>query len=595
MEKAYDNITWNEVFKTLGGKIGEYRKASILTPLSMILEVAMEMIIPYLMSTIIDRGVMNGDMGVIYKTGGFMLVAALTGLFAGIAGARLAAYAAGGFAKNLREAMYVNIQTFSFSNIDKYSTSGLITRLTTDVTNVQNAYQMILRMCMRSPVTLICATGMSIFISPRLASVYVIAVIFLGIFIFSLMGKVSGYFREVFEKYDDLNESVEENVSAIRVVKAFVREEHEKARFFKAAKNIHDMFIKAESMLVLTMPVMQFTVYCCILVISYIGARMIVSDALTTGQLMSMLAYCLNILFSLMMLSMIFVMVSMSSASAKRITEVINETPDIKNPENPVTRVKDGSIEFRNVFFSYGENAERNVLKDINISIHSGETIGILGATGSGKTSLVSLISRLYDVKQGAVLVGGCDIREYDLETLRNAVSVVLQKNQLFSGTIFENLRWGNEHASEEECLAAARAACADEFIEKFKDGYNTRIEQNGSNVSGGQRQRLCIARALLKKPKILILDDSTSAVDTATDARIRQAFREYIPEVTKIIISQRISSIQGADRILVLDDGEVSGFDTHEELLKSNEIYSDVYESQTGNGDFDMAEGAPA
>ncbi|MBQ9504523.1 MAG: ABC transporter ATP-binding protein [Lachnospiraceae bacterium] len=594
MEKAYDSITWKEVFKTLGGKIGEYKRASVLTPLSMILEVAMEMVIPYLMSTIIDKGVMQGDMGVIYKTGGLMLVAALIGLFAGIAGARLAAYAAGGFAKNLREAMYVNIQTFSFSNIDKFSTSGLVTRLTTDVTNVQNAYQMILRMCMRSPATLICAIGMSIFISPRLASVYLIAVIFLGLFIFFLMGKVSAYFREVFEKYDDLNESVEENVSAIRVVKAFVREDHEKAKFFKAAGNIYEMFVKAETMLVTNMPVMQFTVYGCILAISYIGARMIVSNTLTTGQLMSMLAYCMNILMSLMMLSMIFVMISMSSASAKRITEVINETADIINPENPITHVEDGSIEFKNVVFSYGANSERDVLKNINISIRSGETIGILGATGSGKTSLISLISRLYDVKEGSVTVGGHDTREYDLETLRSAVSVVLQKNQLFSGTIYENLRWGNEEASDEDCVFAAKAACAHEFIEKYDKGYETRIEQGGSNVSGGQRQRLCIARALLKRPKVLILDDSTSAVDTATDARIRRSFEEYIPEVTKIIISQRISSIQGADRILVLDDGEVSGFDTHEKLLKTNPIYADVYESQTGNGDFDMA-GAPS
>lgn len=590
MEKSYDSIKWNKVFKTLGGNIGEYKKASVLTPLSMILEVAMEMVIPYLMSAIIDRGVMNSDMGAIYKTGAFMIAAALIGLFAGVAGARLAAYASGGFAKNLREAMYVNIQTFSFSNIDKFSTSGLITRLTTDVTNVQNAYQMILRMCMRSPVTLICAIGMSIFISPRLASVYLIAVVFLGFFIFFLMSRVSKYFRQVFEKYDDLNESVEENVTAIRVVKAFVREDYEKEKFFKAAKNIYDMFVKAETMIVTNMPVMQFTVYSCILAISYIGAKMIVSETLTTGQLMSMLAYCMNILMSLMMLSMIFVMITMSSASAKRITEVINEKADISNPENPVTNVKDGSIEFKNVVFSYGRGAERDVLKDINLSIRSGEMIGILGATGSGKTSLISLISRLYDVKEGAVLVGGRDIREYDLETLRNAVSVVLQKNQLFSGTILDNLRWGNENASEEECIRAAKAACAHEFIEKYAEGYNTRIEQGGSNVSGGQRQRLCIARALLKKPKILILDDSTSAVDTATDARIQKAFREYIPEVTKLIISQRISSIRSADRILVLDDGQISGFGTHEELLKSNAIYADVFESQTGNGDFDEA-----
>ncbi|MBO6138328.1 MAG: ABC transporter ATP-binding protein [Lachnospiraceae bacterium] len=588
MEKSYDNISWKEVFKTLGGKIGEYKKASILTPISMILEVAMEMVIPYLMSAIIDRGVMAGNMGVIYRIGACMLVAALAGLFAGMAGARLAAYAAGGFAKNLREAMYVNMQTFSFSNIDKYSTSGLITRLTTDVTNVQNAYQMILRMCMRSPATLICAIGMSVFISPPLASVYVIAVIFLGLFIFFLMGRVSKYFREVFEKYDDLNESVEENVSAIRVVKAFVREDYERERFFKSAKSIYDMFVRAETMLVTNMPVMQFTVYGCILAISYIGAHMIVSDRLTTGQLMSMLAYCLNILMSLMMLSMIFVMVSMSSASAKRITEVINETADIRNPENPVMEVRDGSIVFKDVVFGYGESREKDVLKDINFSIRSGETIGILGATGSGKTSLISLISRLYDVNSGAVIVGGHDTRQYDLNTLRNAVSVVLQKNQLFSGTIFENLRWGNEDATDEECIAAAKAACAHEFIEKHKDGYNRYIEQGGSNVSGGQRQRLCIARALLKKPRILILDDSTSAVDTATDARIQQSFREYIPEVTKIIISQRISSLKGADRILVMDDGAVSAFDTHEKLLEENEIYADIYASQTGNGDFD-------
>ncbi len=588
MEKSYDNIKWKEVFRTLGGKIGEYKKASILTPISMILEVLMEMIIPYLMSTIIDKGVMAGNMSAIYKTGALMIVAALIALFAGVCGARLAAYAAGGFAKNLREAMYVNIQTFSFSNLDKYSTSGLITRLTTDVTNVQNAWQMILRMCMRSPVTLILAIAMSVIISPRLAMVYVTAVIFLGAFIVLLMTRVTKYFQQVFEKYDDLNESVEENVSAIRVVKAFVREDHEKEKFFGAAKMIYDMFVRAEKTMVTSMPVMMFTVYACILAISYLGAGMIVSDRLSTGQLMSMLAYCMNILLSLMLLSIIFVMVSMSAASARRITEVINETADITDPENPVTELKDGSIVFKNVSFGYGRDEEKTVLKGIDLSIGSGETIGILGATGSGKTSLVSLISRLYDVREGAVIVGGHDTREYSLECLRDSVSVVLQKNQLFSGTILDNLRWGNEDATEEECINAAKAACAHDFIMKFEKGYETRIEQGGTNVSGGQRQRLCIARALLKKPKILILDDSTSAVDTATDARIRRAFREYIPEVTKLIISQRISSIRHADRIIVLEDGEISGFDTHEKLLETNAIYADVFESQMGNGDFD-------
>ena len=487
--------------------------------------------------------------------------------------------------------MYENIQTFSFSNIDKFSTAGLVTRLTTDVTNIQNAYQMLLRMCMRAPFSLICAMVMSFAVNTRIATIYLIAVLVLGVILGVLVTMTTKYFRSIFQKYDDLNESVQENVSAIRVVKAYVREDHEKEKFTKASGNVYKLFTKAEAMICLNMPIMQFTVYTCILVISWMGAHMIVSNTLTTGDLSMLLTYCMNILMNLMMLSMIFVMVTMSVASARRVAEVLNEKTDITNPENPVMEVADGSIEFRHVDFSYKKDAKEPVLKDINLKIRSGETIGILGGTGSGKSSLVSLLSRLYDVTKGSVLVGGRDVREYDIDVIRNQVAVVLQNNVLFSGTILDNLRWGDKEATKEECMHACDLACASEFIEKLPKGYDTYIEQGGTNVSGGQKQRLCIARALLKKPKVLILDDSTSAVDTSTDAKIRKAFAEEIPGTTKLIIAQRVSSIQNADHIIVLENGEINGFGTHEELLENNEIYRDVYESQTsGNGDFDEA-----
>lgn len=577
------------MIKTLAAHIKEYKAASIATPIFMILEVIMETAIPVLMASIIDKGVEAGNMKHIYTVGAMMVVVAALGLLFGVLGGKYGAKASTGFARNLRKAMYENIQTFAFSNIDKFSTAGLVTRLTTDVTNVQNAYQMILRMCMRAPFSLICAMVMAFIINARLASVYLIAVIVLGCALVLIMSRATKYFGMVFEKYDDLNASVQENISAIRVVKAYVREDYEKDKFKKANGNIYNMFVNAEKIITLNAPLMQTTVYTCILCISWMGAKMIVGGSLTTGELMSLLTYCMNILMSLMMLSMVFVMITMSAASARRIAEVLNEKTDICNPQEPVYEVADGSVRFDHVNFAYGKNAAEPVLKDINISINAGETIGIIGGTGSAKSSLVNLISRLYDVNGGAVYVGGRDVREYDIETLRDEVSVVLQKNVLFSGTILDNLRWGNKNATEEECRRACELACADEFIERFPDGYKTYIEQGGSNVSGGQKQRLCIARALLKKPKILILDDSTSAVDTATDARIRNAFAKEIPDTTKIIIAQRISSVEHCDRIIVLDDGVVSGFGNHDELMKSNEIYRDVYESQTGGGgDFD-------
>ena len=577
------------MIKTLAAHIKEYKAASIATPIFMILEVIMETAIPVLMASIIDKGVEAGNMKHIYTVGAMMVVVAALGLLFGVLGGKYGAKASTGFARNLRKAMYENIQTFAFSNIDKFSTAGLVTRLTTDVTNVQNAYQMILRMCMRAPFSLICAMVMAFIINARLASVYLIAVIVLGCALVLIMSRATKYFGMVFEKYDDLNASVQENISAIRVVKAYVREDYEKDKFKKANGNIYNMFVNAEKIITLNAPLMQTTVYTCILCISWMGAKMIVGGSLTTGELMSLLTYCMNILMSPMMLSMVFVMITMSAASARRIAEVLNEKTDICNPQEPVYEVTDGSVRFDHVNFAYGKNAAEPVLKDINISINAGETIGIIGGTGSAKSSLVNLISRLYDVNGGAVYVGGRDVREYDIETLRDEVSVVLQKNVLFSGTILDNLRWGNKNATEEECRRACELACADEFIERFPDGYKTYIEQGGSNVSGGQKQRLCIARALLKKPKILILDDSTSAVDTATDARIRSAFAKEIPDTTKIIIAQRISSVEHCDRIIVLDDGVVSGFGNHDELMKSNEIYRDVYESQTGGGgDFD-------
>ena len=578
------------MIKTLARQIKEYKRASLVTPIFMILEVAMEMVIPLMMASIIDDGVQAGDMKHIFVIGCYMVLAAIVGLFAGVMGGKYGAKASTGFARNLREAMYENIQTFSFSNIDKFSTAGLVTRMTTDVTNVQNAYQMLLRMCFRAPVSLICAMLMAFLINAKVASIYLVAVVFLGIVMVFIMKKVSKYFSEVFKKYDDLNASVQENVAAQRVVKAYVREDYEIDKFHKASYNIYKMFKKAECTMTYVWPVMQFTVYGCILGISWLGAHMIVASQLTTGELMSLLTYCMTILMNLMMLAMIFVMMTMSAASAKRIAEVLEEKADITNPEQPDYDVTDGSIRFDHVTFRYNKQSEKPVLDDLNFEIKAGETIGILGGTGSSKTSLVNLISRLYDVNEGTVYVGGKDVRNYDLETLRNEVSVVLQKNVLFSGTILENLRWGDENATEEECIRACRLACADEFIEKMPGKYNTYIEQGGSNVSGGQKQRLCIARALLKKPKVLILDDSTSAVDTATDAKIRKAFATEIPGTTKIIIAQRISSIQDADRIIVMDNGKIDAFAPHEELLRTNEIYKEVYEAQTqtGGGDFD-------
>ena len=595
--------------------VKEYKKESILTPLSMIIEVAMEMVVPMLMASLVNDGInarneageVVGDMQHIILIGVFMIVAALIGLAGGIMGGVFGAKASTGFAKNLRKGMFDRIQTFSFKNIDKFSTAGLVTRLTTDVNNVQNAYQMVLRMCMRSPMTFVIALVMSFTIKPSLALIYLIAVIILGCILAFIISKAMKAFEQAFPKYDELNASVQENVNAIRVVKAYVREDHEKKKFKTASNNIYKIFSAAEKLTTFNGPAMSITVYTCILLISWLGAKMIINTFevdLNLGDLTALLSYCMSILMSLMMFSMIFIMLTMSAASVRRINEVLAEEPDIVNPENPVMEVKDGSIVFKNVNFRYNKDGKENVLSNININIESGETIGIIGGTGSAKSTLVNLISRLYDVNDGAVLVGGKDVREYDLEVLRDEVSVVLQKNVLFSGTIMDNLRWGvrkkkdganqpetpQEKAEiEAECIRACKLACADEFIERMPDKYETYIEQGGTNVSGGQKQRLCIARALVKKPKILILDDSTSAVDTATDAKIRKAFAEEIPGTTKLIIAQRISSVMNADRIIVMEDGKINGFGTHDELLKSNEIYRDVYESQTGgNGDFD-------
>ena len=577
------------MIRTLLKEVKEYKTASIATPIFMILEVLFETLIPFLMASIIDKGVNTGDIHHIYKVGGIMIVAAFLGLLAGMAGGRYGAKASTGFAKNLRNAMFDQIQTYSFANIDHFSTAGLVTRLTTDVTNVQNAYQMMLRMMMRAPASMICAMVMAFMINARLASIYLVAVVILGVILFFIIRHATAYFQQAFPKYDALNASVQENVSAIRVVKAYVGEEQETSKFQYASKNIYDIFVRAEKNVIWNSPIMMFTVYTCIILISWIGAKMIVVNSLTTGELMSLLTYCMNILMSLMMLSMVFVMISLSLASARRISEVLNEQSTLHNPKEPLYDVPDGSISFKHVSFRYSDTAETPVLSDINLDIKSGETIGIIGGTGSSKSSLVNLISRLYDTDTGSVIVGGHDVREYDMDTLRNKVAVVLQQNVLFSGTILENLRWGDKNATPDECIEACKMACADDFIESFPDKYNTYIEQGGTNVSGGQKQRLCIARALLKKPRILILDDSTSAVDTATDSKIRAALAKTIPGTTKLIIAQRISSVMDADRIIVMNDGKVDGFDTHENLLKNNEIYRDVYDSQTnGGGDFD-------
>ena len=574
------------MIKRILQEVKEYRKASFLAPIFMVGEVVLEISLPFLMSFIIDKGVSQGDMTEVTKYGVIMIVAAFGSLFCGAMSGKYAAYASAGFAKNLRRAMFYNIQDFSFHNIDKFSTAGMVTRLMTDVTNIQNAYQMVLRMCVRAPLTLVCAMAMTFVINAELSMVFLYAIAFLGIVLIFIMKFAHPIFLQVFNRYDDLNASVQENITNMRVVKAYVKEDYEISKFNKASYNIYRMFKKAENILIFNSPAMQLSMYACILAISWLGARMIVGGSMTTGELMSMMTYTTNILMSLMMLSMIFVMLSMSFASVQRIDEVLDEKSDIVSPEKAVTELKDGSIDFHHVSFAYSADQEADSLEDIDLHIRSGETIGILGGTGSGKSSLVQLIPRLYDVTKGSLNVGGVDVKEFDLDVLRNQVSMVLQNNVLFSGTIKDNLRWGNPNASDEEMLQACRLAQADEFIQRFPDGYDTHIEQGGSNVSGGQKQRLCIARALLKKPKILILDDSTSAVDTRTDYLIRKAFREDIPDITKLIISQRISSIEDADRIVVLDDGKINGIGTHAELLKTNEIYQEVYRTQVKGGD---------
>lgn len=577
------------MIKTLAKCIGKYKKESIITPIFTAVEVFLEILIPFITASIIDKGIQAGDMRKVGIYGGIMLIIAFLSLFCGIQAGKYGAAASTGFACNLREKMYENIQTFSFSNIDKFSTAGLVTRMTTDVTNVQNAYQMIIRSVVRAPLMMICSITMCVIISPRLSIIFLVALIFLGFVLFFIIYKVTPVFTSGFEKYDELNASVQENISGIRVVKAFVREEHENKKFNKAADNLYKTFVKAESFLAFNTPTMMLVVYGCIVALSWFASHFIVSGSITTGNLTSMFSYVMSMLMALMILSMIFVMVSMSAASARRISEVLNEKADLANPEKPYEEVEDRRIDFNHVNFSYRKNSTEDTLHDIDIHINAGETIGIIGGTGCGKSSFVSLISRLYDVTEGSVCVGGKDVRTYDMDALRNQVAVVLQKNVLFSGTILDNLRWGDDNASYEDCVEACKQACADEFIERMPKKYDTWIEQGGTNVSGGQRQRLCIARALLKKPKVLILDDSTSAVDTATDAKIKQAFAQKIPGTTKLIVSQRISSIQDADRIIVLEDGKVSGFDTHENLMENNKVYREICEVQMqGGGDFD-------
>ncbi len=577
------------MLKTLKSCVGQYKKATILTPIFTSLEVLMEVMIPFITASLIDKGISSGNMNEVIKYGVIMLVLAFASLFCGVMSGKYAAEASTGFAANVRERMYKKIQTYSFSNIDKFSTAGLVTRLTTDVTNLQNAFMMIIRIAIRPPLMLGLSVVMCVLISPSLSLIFLVAVVFLALVIGFCLPKVNTIFTDTFNKYDDLNAEVQENVSGIRVVKAYVREEHEKEKFSKAAHNLRKLFEKAEGMLAIVNPVMNLAVYGCIVALSWFGAHQIVGGSLTTGELTSMFSYVMSILMSLMMLSMTIVMITMSIASAKRIAAVINEEPDIQNCDAPIEEVKNGSIDFNHVNFAYTSGNGEDVLQDIDLHIHSGETIGIIGGTGSGKSTLVSLISRLYDVTDGSVEVGGIDVKKYDIPTLRNAVSVVLQKNVLFSGTVLDNLRWGNENASEEECWKACELACADEFLKKMPDGLMSRVEQSGNNFSGGQKQRLCIARALLKEPKILILDDSTSAVDTATDAKIQAAFHKQIPDTTKILISQRISSVKNADRIIVIDDGKISGFDTHDNLIQNNTIYREIEEAQNkAGGDFD-------
>ena len=575
---------------TLMGQVKQYRRDSILTPVFTALEVVMEVLIPFITAEIIDKGIEAGNMAKVYQYGALMLAIAFCSLVCGALAGKFAASASSGFACNLRDGMYENIQNFSFSNIDKYSTAGLVTRMTTDVTNVQNAYQMILRIAVRAPFMLLCSMAMCFVINARLSLIFVAAIAVLGCVLALIVRSTMKIFDVVFRRYDDLNASIQENVSAIRVVKAFVREDYENEKFTAAAERLYRMFVKAESILAFNNPVMMLVVYGCVLSLSWFGAHFVVGGELTTGEMTSMFSYIMSILMSLMMLSMIFVMLTMSASSGRRIAQVLTEKPDLVDPENPVKTVADGSVDFDHVSFSYRHGSGGETLTDIDLHIRAGETVGVIGGTGCGKSSLVNLVSRLYDVTKGSVRVGGLDVRRYDLEALRDQVAVVLQKNVLFSGTILENLRWGNENATPEACREACRLACADEFINRFPDGYDTYIEQGGSNVSGGQKQRLCIARALLKNPKVLILDDSTSAVDTATDAKIRAALAEHIPGTTKIIIAQRISSVEGADRILVLDNGRVNGFDTHENLLENNAIYREIYETQMkGGGDFDQ------
>ena len=580
------------MIRTLAGQVGRYKKEALLSPLCTIGCVILEILIPYMTASIIDKGIAVGDMGHVARVGLVMAVMALGAMAFGVTANRLSARASTGFAANLRSAMFENIQTFSFSSIDKFSTAGLVTRLTTDVSHIQMSFQMILMVCTRAPVTLIVALVMALSINARLSMIFLLVMLVLIVALFVLVPLSMRYFKQMFKKYDVLNATIKENVGAIRVVKSFVREEHEHDKFTKAAQDVFHNSVSAEKIISLNGPIMTSCVYACILLISWFGAQMIVhKTGLTTGELTSLLSYIMNILMSLMMLSMIFVMLTHSIAAAQRIEEVLGEKTDIVSPDNAVMQVKDGSIDFENVDFSYQKSGEgRPVLSDINLHIRSGETIGVIGGTGSSKSSLVNLISRLYDVTGGSVKVGGVDVRDYDVEALRREVSVVLQKNVLFSGTILDNLRWGDENATEEQCRQACVLACADEFIQGFPEGYNTRLERGGTNVSGGQKQRLCIARALLRKPKVLILDDSTSAVDTATDAKIRAALAEYLPGTTKIIIAQRIASVQDADRVLVMDEGRVSAFDTPERLLEISEIYREVYESQsqTGSGDFD-------